>query len=92
MNNDQFNYHLCGTVVECLSVTQEIVRSSTAIFLKMILFLSLNSGNSVNTFRENSNVADLLLYFDCKLHKFNSILLNFMLGCTMYYFAFVGYA
>ena len=42
---------LCGTVVESLSLTQEIVGSNTAIFLKLY-FLSLNS---VKTFRENSN-------------------------------------
>ena len=37
-------------MVESLSLTQEIVGLSTAIFYKITLFLSLNS-----TFRENSN-------------------------------------
>ena len=43
-------------MVESLSLTQEIVGSSTALFSKIILFLSLNSANSVKTFRENSIV------------------------------------
>ena len=42
-------------MVESLSLTQEGVGSSPAIFLKNF-FLSLNSANSVKTFRENSNV------------------------------------
>ena len=46
---------VCGTVVESLPLTQEIVGSSTAIFWKKLLFLWLNSANSVKTFRENSN-------------------------------------
>ena len=42
-----------GTVVESLPLTQEILGSST-IFWKKVIILSLNSLNSVKTFRENS--------------------------------------
>ena len=43
---------LCGTVLSFLSLTQEIVGSNTAILLGF--FWSLNSANSVKTFKENS--------------------------------------
>ena len=49
---------VCGLVVSSLSLTQEILGSSpTLLFLYFInFFLSLNSQNSVKTFRENSIV------------------------------------
>ena len=43
----------CGAVVTSLSLTQEVVGSNTAILL-IFDFLSLNSADSVKTFRENS--------------------------------------
>ena len=47
---------VCGLVVSSLSLTQEILGSSPTLpFLYFInFFLSLNSANSVKTFRENS--------------------------------------
>ena len=49
---DLLSYNcLCGTVVESLSLTQEILGSNPAIFLFDLNFLSLNS---VKAFRENS--------------------------------------
>ena len=55
LNLLSYNY-LCGTVVESLSLTQEILGSNPAIFLFDFNFLSLNLVNSVKSFRENSNV------------------------------------
>ena len=55
---DLLSYNcLCGTVVESLSLTQEILGSNPAIFLFDLNFLSLNSANSVKAFRENSNIS-----------------------------------
>ena len=52
---DLLSYNcLCGTVVESLSLTLEILGSNPAIFLFDLNFLSLNSLNSVKAFRENS--------------------------------------
>ena len=45
---------LCGLVVSPLSLTQDILGSNPTILF--FCFLSLNSQNSVKTFRENSNV------------------------------------
>ena len=47
---------LCGWVVSSLSLTQEILGSNPTILIFIsFIFLSLNSANSVKTFRENSN-------------------------------------
>ena len=48
---------LCGLVVSSLSFTQEILGSSPTLPFSYFInfFLSLNSANSVTTFRENSN-------------------------------------
>ena len=61
---DLLSYNcLNGTVVESLSLTQEILGSNPAIFLfDCIFFLSLNSANSVKAFRENSNVPVMHLH------------------------------
>ena len=48
-----------GAVVACWSLTQEVAGSSP--FTVMGNFLSLNSANSVKTFRKNSNVNQLFL-------------------------------
>ena len=60
MNLVQYKDLLCymcpfGTVVSSLSLTQEILGSNPAIFLLIFNFLSLNSADSMKTFRENSN-------------------------------------
>ena len=46
-----------GTVVVSWSLTQEVVGSNP--FIVMTNIFSLNSANSVKTFRENSNVLDV---------------------------------
>ena len=57
---------LCGLVVSSLSLTQEILASSPTLPFLYFFFLSLNSANSVKTFRENSNVHwDHILLFFC---------------------------
>ena len=58
---------LCGWVVESLSLTQEILGSNPAIFLfDFHFFLSLNSANSVKTFRENS-IVHLAIHWERSL-------------------------
>ena len=62
MNWDQFNCLLCllclnGRVVESLSLTQEIVGSSTAIFLKWYYFCYWIQ----RKLRENSNTNSIML-------------------------------
>ena len=82
-----------GTVVESLPLTQEIVGSSTAIFWKKLLFLSLNSAK---TFRENSIkhwasfwTYVILLRTDRRTHALQKsyILVNTGLGAPTYYLA-----
>ena len=46
---------LAGAVVTSLSLTQEVVGSNP--FTEVTNILSLNSANSVKTFRENSNIV-----------------------------------
>ena len=60
---------LCGWVVESLSLKQEILGSNQSSFL-ILIFLSLNSANSVKAFRENS----IILYFHTRTNIFKSSL------------------
>ena len=86
MNQGQFKdplcyMCLCGTVVSFLSLTQEVAGSNTAIVFIFDEKLSLNSRNSVKTFRENSVVLaktspmyTCFLQMDCgcfSYHEYN---------------------
>ena len=62
---------VCGTVVESLALTREKKGFEPSNLFKIILFLSLNSGNSVKTFRENSNIITGLYMFTCGLQSIN---------------------
>ena len=65
MNWAQFKdpvFHLClvGTVVACWPLTEELAGSSP---FNDKYFLSLNSANSVKTFRKNSIVSQIVVIF-----------------------------
>ena len=53
--------YLAGAVVASWSLTQQVAGSNP--FTVTTNIFSLNSANSVNAFRENSNVLDVTLSF-----------------------------